>query len=151
MGHVGTGRYVGLKPYTPQNDDGMRIDPAPSEPCASGPSPAAAAAAAPALEPPVVIAVFQGLRVMPVSGLSPSAFQPNSGLVVLPSMMPPAAFRRRTNGASASGTRVAKMCEPDIVRTPLVKARSLIENGTPCRGPSASPRMTAASASRARS
>ena len=109
MGHIGTRPYDGFSPYTPQNDDGMRIDPAPSEPWASGPRPAAAAAAAPALEPPVVIAVFQGLRVMPVRGLSPSAFQPNSGLVVLPSITPPAAARRRTNGASTSGTRVAKM------------------------------------------
>src|SRR5262249_10601495 len=97
MGHRGTRPYVGFRPYTPQNDDGMRMDPAPSEPWASGPRPAAAAAAAPALEPPVVIAVFHGLRAMPVSGLSPSAFQPNSGLVVLPSMTPPAAWRRRAD------------------------------------------------------
>src|SRR3989442_11152897 len=122
MGHIGTRPYVGLRPYTPQNDDGIRMDPAPSEPWARGPRPAAAAAAAPALEPPVVIAVFQGLRVMPARGLSPSAFQPNSPLVVLPSMMPPAAWSRRTNGASTSGTRVAKMGEPDMVRTPLVNA-----------------------------
>src|SRR5437660_9979577 len=109
MGHIGTRPYDGFSPYTPQNDDGMRIDPAPSEPWASGPRPAAAAAAAPALEPPVVIAVFQGLRVMPVSGLSPSAFQPNSVLVVLPSITPPAAAGRRTNGASPPGTRRGKM------------------------------------------
>src|SRR5205809_5653742 len=109
MGHIGTRPYDGLRPYTPQNDDGIRIDPAPSEPWASGPRPAAAAAAAPALEPPVVIAVFQGLRVMPVSGLSPSAVQPSSGLVVLPSMTPAAAAGRRTKGAATSGTRVVEM------------------------------------------
>src|SRR2546427_9796072 len=106
MGHMGTRPYDGFSPYTPQNDDGMRIDPAPSEPWASGPRPAAAAAAAPALEPPVVIAVFQGLRVMPVRGLSPSAFQPNSGLVVLPSLTAPAAAGRRTNGRATAGTRL---------------------------------------------
>src|SRR5881296_2307295 len=115
----------------PQNDEGMRIEPAPSEPWCNGPRPAATAAAAPALDPPVVVAVFHGLRVMPVSGLSPRAFQPNSGLVVLPSITPPAAARRRTNGASTSGTRVAKMWEPDIVRTPRVNARSLIEYEMP--------------------
>src|SRR2546422_10314826 len=104
MGHMGTRPYDGLRPYTPQNDDGMRIDPAPSEPWASGPRPAAAAAAAPALEPPVVIAVFQGVRVMPVRGLPPSAFQPNSGLVVLPSITPPAAATRATDGAFTSAT-----------------------------------------------
>src|SRR2546425_2360073 len=65
----------------PQKLDGIRIEPAPSEPWWSGPSPAAAATAAPALEPPEVMPGFHGLRVMPVSGLSPSAFQPNSGVV----------------------------------------------------------------------
>src|SRR5437867_13433441 len=120
MGHIGTRPYDGLRPYTPQNDDGMRIDPAPSEPWASGPRPAAAAAPAPALEPPVVIAVFQGLRVMPVTGQSPRPFQPNSGVVVLPSRTPPACFRRRTTGGSTSGTRCSKTNDPDIVRMPLV-------------------------------
>ena len=57
---------------------------------------------------------------MPVSGLSPSPFQPNSGVVVLPSMTPPACFRRRTTGGSTSGTRCSKMNDPDIVRTPFV-------------------------------
>src|SRR5437016_14205263 len=89
MGHIGTRPYDGFSPYTPQNDDGMRIDPAPSEPWASGPRPAAAAAAAPALEPPVVIAVFQGLRVMPVSGLSPSAFRRTPGPSVCPALRRP--------------------------------------------------------------
>src|SRR5262247_1335934 len=113
----------------PQNADGIRIDPAPSEPCCNGPRPAATAAAAPALERPVVIAVFHGFRVMPVSGLSPSAFQPNSGLVVLPRKIPPAFCSRGMNALSASGTRRSKMHEPPIVRTPLVKFRSLIEYG----------------------
>ncbi len=130
----------------PQKAEGMRIDPAPSEPCWSGPRPAAAAAPAPALEPPVVIAVFHGLRVLPVSGLSPMPFQPNSGVVVLPSITPPAARRRGTNGASTSGTRAAKMCDPDIVRMPFVSARSLMAYGTPWIGPSGSPIITAASA-----
>ena len=110
---------------------------------------AAAATPAPALDPPDVMPGFHGLRVMPVTGLSPSAFQPNSGVVVLPSMTPPAAFRRRTKGASVSGTRCSKMGEPDMVRIPAVIARSLIENGTPWSGPSAPPFITASSARRA--
>jgi hypothetical protein len=124
----------------------MRMEPAPSEPWCSGPRPAAAAAPAPALEPPVVIATFHGLRVLPVSGLSPIPFHPNSGVAVFPSITPPASRRRVTNGASTSGMRVAKMCEPDIVRMPFVNARSLIEYGTPCSGPSATPFITASSA-----
>ena len=120
MGHIGTRPNDGFSPKIPQNPLGMRIDPAPSEPWWSGPSPAAAAAPAPALEPPVVMPVFQGLRVMPVSGLSPSPFQPNSGVVVLPSMTPPACLRRRTAGGSTSGTRCSKLNDPDMVRTSFV-------------------------------
>src|SRR6266542_3516538 len=114
-----------------------------------GPRPAAAATAAPALEPPEVMPGFQGLRVMPVSGLSPSAFHPNSGVVVLPIMMPPAPLSRRTKGASTSVTRCSKMQEPAMVRTPLVNARSLMVNGMPWSGPSTSPRAAACSARRA--
>ena len=42
----------------------------------------AAAAAAPAEEPPVVVRVSHGLRVEPVWLESPRPFQPNSGIVV---------------------------------------------------------------------
>ena len=85
----------------------------------------------------------------PVTGLSLQPFQPNSGTVVLPIEMAPASARRSTKGASSSGIRLAWMLEPAMVRTPLVKARSLMVVGTPCRGPSASPRITACSARRA--
>src|SRR5881397_4151967 len=127
MGHIGTRPNDGFSPKIPQNPLGIRIDPAPSEPWWSGPIPAAAAAPAPALEPPVVTFVFQGLRVIPVRGLSPIAIQPNSGVVVFPTMTAPASFRRRTNGASTLGTRSRKMNDPDIVLTPLVRWRSLME------------------------
>ena len=46
----------------PQRAAGMRIEPAPSEPCATGPSPAATAAPAPPDEAPEVRSRFQGLR-----------------------------------------------------------------------------------------
>src|SRR5712691_13169599 len=98
----------------PQKADGTRMDPAPSEPWWSGPRPAAAAAAAPALEPPEVMPGFHGFRVIPVSGLSPSAFQPNSGVVVFPVRIAPASFRRRTYGASTSPTRFSKTNEPNF-------------------------------------
>src|SRR5438445_9016498 len=84
-GADGTRPKVGLMPKTPQNEQGMRIDPPPSLPRCSAPMPAAAATAAPALLPPGVWPGLHGLRVMPVSGLSPIGFQPNSGVVVLPS------------------------------------------------------------------
>jgi hypothetical protein len=79
----------------------MRIEPAPSVPRFNGAMPAAHAAAAPALLPPEVRSRSQGLRVMPVSGLSPIAFQPNSGVVVLPRMTAPASRSRATAGLSS--------------------------------------------------
>ena len=82
----------------------MRIEPPPSVPTASGAIPEATAAPAPPEEPPQVRSVFQGLTVRPNSGASVSGLWPNSGVVVLPTMMPPAALRRATATMSASGT-----------------------------------------------
>ena len=57
---------------------------------------------------------------------------PNSGTLVLPMMIEPAAFMRSTMMASAAGTKSLKMREPCVVRMPLVAARSLIACGKPC-------------------
>ena len=56
---------VGLRPKRPQQEAGMRIEPAPSPAEAIGTRPAATAAAEPPLEPPGVRCGFQGLRVTP--------------------------------------------------------------------------------------
>src|SRR3546814_15054743 len=61
----------------------------------------AKAAAEPPLEPPGVRSKFQGLRVMPYFGLSVTAFQPNSGVVVLPRKMAPLSRARATAGESS--------------------------------------------------
>ena len=53
---------VGFKPYTPQHDAGIRIEPAPSLAPPTATIRAATAAAEPPLEPPVVSAVDHGLR-----------------------------------------------------------------------------------------
>ena len=82
----------------------MRIEPPPSVPTCSGPSPAAQAAEAPPLDPPGVRSRFQGLRVGPKSRLWVAPIQPIVGVLVLPSMMPPAALSRATIGASSFGT-----------------------------------------------
>ena len=82
----------------------MRIEPPPSVPTWSGPRPAAAAAEAPPLEPPGVRPRFQGLRVGPKRRLWVAPIQPKVGVLVLPSMIAPAAFRRSTIGASSLGT-----------------------------------------------
>src|SRR2546429_8660852 len=55
----------GLSPNSPHHADGMRIEPAPSEPSAAPTSPAATAAALPPLEPPGARWRVPGLRVAP--------------------------------------------------------------------------------------
>ena len=62
---AGTRPKDGLKPTTPQNDAGIRMDPAPSEPSATGTIPEATAAAEPPLEPPAVRPLRHGLVVLP--------------------------------------------------------------------------------------
>src|SRR4051794_15302649 len=90
----------GLYPTTPQNADGMRIEPAPSVPSSAVHSPAATAAAAPPLEPPADRPKFQGLRVGADTRLTVLALHPYSDVVVLPTTRAPAARSRATAGAS---------------------------------------------------
>ena len=103
---------VGLIPNTPQNEDGIRIEPAPSPPWASGPMPSATAAAAPPLEPPAVSPWRQGLWVEPCTRLVVSPFHPSSGVAVLPSTAAPASRSRATTGASAGEASSAYTSEP---------------------------------------
>src|ERR1700682_6328147 len=105
-------------PARPVRQHGMRIEPPPSVPSPNGVIPAATEAAAPALEPPGVFAGFHGLRVMPVSGLSPTALQPNSLVVVLPIRIAPAFLARSTKGASAAAILPAMQREPNAKRSP---------------------------------
>ena len=135
----------------PQKAAGIRIEPAPSLPWCKGPNPAAAAAPAPAEDAPAFMPCFHGLCVMPVSGLSDTPFQPNSEVVVLPSTMPPSAWRRGTTGVSSVGWKPFAVRLPLWVGMSLVQARSLIVTGTPCRRPMRSPPMRAFSAARAAS
>src|SRR6185437_14397770 len=100
-------------------------------------------------DPPQVRDRSQGLAVRPKSGASVKHLWPISGVVVLPTRIAPAAFSRATATESAVGTLSANTHEPKVVRTPLVLTRSLTANGTPCSGPSRSPRIAAASAARA--
>src|SRR5207253_10125115 len=74
-GYIGTRPKVGLRPTSPQKLAGMRIEPAPSEPSASGPSPAATPAAPPPVDPPGGRVRSQGLRGSPDNGLSVGAGQ----------------------------------------------------------------------------
>src|SRR5436853_7941053 len=105
----------------------MRIEPPPSVPMWSGPSPAAAAAEAPPLEPPGVRSRFHGLRVTPKTRLWVAPIQPNVGVLVLPSVMPPADFIRWTIGASWAGTLSRDNGVRNVVHVPLSFTRSVSE------------------------
>src|SRR5262245_39937477 len=130
-GYIGTRPKVGLKPTRPQKLAGMRIEPAPSEPSASGASPAATAAAPPPVDPPGVRVRSQGFRDSPNNGLSVEPRHANSGRLVRPMKIAPAARRPATAGASSVGTNSVIRREPYVVRSPDVQRLSLIEIGTP--------------------
>lgn len=130
----------------PQKPAGMRIDPPPSLPSARQPMPVAAAVAAPELLPPGLRSRFQGLRVMPVRGLSPQPFQPNSGVVVRPRKTALAARRRAIDGASSAAMSLSdEVREPRPVGLPFTIIRSFSETGTPSSRPSGAPRIQRAS------
>src|SRR5205814_5554781 len=74
------------------------------------------------------------------SGLSVTPFQPNSGVVVLPSSTAPASRKRATAGASSShGPFGSIVFEPRSVGQPRARIKSLIETGTPSSGPIGAP------------
>ena len=91
-GPIGVRPRVGFSPNSPVHDAGIRIDPPPSEAFAIGSTPAAVSADAPPEEPPDVCSRFHGLRVFPCSSDSVVAVSPNSGEVLRPKMLSPAAL-----------------------------------------------------------
>ena len=73
---------------------------------------------------------------MPVSGLSVTPFQPNSGVVVLPSSTAPCSRSRAVAGASSfHGPFGSMVFEPRSVGQPFVRTMSLMETGTPSSRP----------------
>src|SRR5438270_306723 len=129
---LGTRPSDGLKPDRPHNAEGMRIDPPPSDPVAKGTMPAAMAAALPPEEPPGVRVVSHGLRVVPKTALSVCGFQPNSGVLVLPTMTAPAARRRATSTESSAADGSSRYAtDPWLVGRPAASSRSLTPIGTP--------------------
>src|SRR5258705_13247902 len=89
-----------------------------SEPLAKGTMPQESATAAPPDEPPQVFVRSYGLRVAPKTRLKVCEPAPNSGTLVLPRKMAPAARMRVTSRLSCVGTLSLKRGEPKVVRTP---------------------------------
>ena len=133
----------------------MRIEPPRSVPSPAGASRPATAEAVPPLDPPAVRLTSQGLRVVPKMGFVVLTSCANSGVLVLPSTIAPAARRRSTQMESSSGTSCSRIFEPNVVRIPRVKMLSLTTTGTPSSGRgvarAASRRSTASASSRAAS
>ena len=90
-GQRGTSPGVGRRPTTPFQAAGLRSEPPRSLPSAIGSIRQASAAAAPPLEPPAERVVSHGLRVAPKTGLNVCEPAPHSGVLVLPTMIAPAA------------------------------------------------------------
>src|SRR5437588_2954705 len=88
-GPAATSPRPALRPTSPVQAAGIRIDPPPSLAPATGRIPAATAAAAPPEDPPGVRPGFHGLRVGPNSSGSVMPLAPNSGVLVLPKMTSP--------------------------------------------------------------
>src|SRR5207247_5195739 len=105
------------------------------------------AATAPPEEPPGVLRVSQGLRVTPVNGLSVTAFQPNSGIVVLPMMIAPCSRNRATAGASWLTGASEVSFDPKRAGMPATSTLSLTPTGTPSISPLGAPAIQRASES----
>src|SRR5215469_18368230 len=100
---LGTRPTEGRNPTTLQNAAGLRREPPVSEPVATGTSPQARATAAPPDEPPQVFVRSYGLRVAPKTVLNVCDPAPNSGVLVLPTVIAPARRIRSTIRSSSVG------------------------------------------------
>ncbi len=88
---IGVRSRVVFMPTKPQLAAGMRMEPRPSLAWAMGTMPDAVAAAAPPEEPPEMWSGFQGLPEGPSRSELVTPGIPNSGVLVLPTRMTPAA------------------------------------------------------------
>ena len=127
---------------------GTRIEPPVSEPSVAGTSPAATEVAPPLVEPPVIRLGSQALRGWPVCGLWPVMPSANSTMLSRPQSMAPAASSLAITVAVVTGRWPLKMVEPYSLSSPARWNMSLCASGTPCNGPSTSPRALASSAAR---
>src|SRR5437660_1428383 len=136
-------------PTRPQKPAGMRIDPPPSPPVASGTRPPATAAAEPAEDPPVVLVRSQGLPVTPWRRVTLTFRPPNSLAVVWPVSTAPAARRRLMTVASWVDTRSEKTRLASLSGQPSTGSSSLTPTGSPPSGAETSAPATLARAASA--
>ncbi|MNK88988.1 hypothetical protein D3C87_1089810 [compost metagenome] len=128
---------------------GFRSEPIPSDPSATGSMRCAREAAAPPLLPPALTAGSHALRVTPHRVLNVCEPSPNSGVVVLPITMQPAAFMRAVRMESLVGMLRASSSQPFVVGKPTTSAKSLTAMGMPCSQPRTLPLASSTSAASA--
>jgi len=138
-----------LSPNDPVYAAGIRIEPPQSEAVASGVIPDAIAAELPPEEPPGVRARFHGLRLAPKSRFRVKAVWPNSGVLVLPTTIAPAALSRAIWTESSCARLSLNGAEPKVVVIPATSSRSLTPSGSPASGPVSAPRTSFSSSIRA--
>ncbi len=105
-------------PTSPQHAAGSRIEPPVSEPSAPKTARAATAAPGPLDEPPGMCAGFHGLRTSPVISLWPVVPSANSTMLSWATSSAPAASSRASTLAVWSGTKSARMREPQAAGRP---------------------------------
>ena len=132
--------------YVPQKFDGMRRDPPPSPPVATGAEVCGDGCCCATTGAAGCAGCVPGvLPVMPRE-FSQVPTKPSSEQFVFPRMIPPAWRMRSRNAALFCGMWSLKMMDPLVVRMPAVIWLSLMGMGRPCSGPRWSPFMMAASA-----
>jgi len=147
----------GLRPATPQNADGQRIEPFVSSPTAAGTIRAASAAPLPPLLPPEMRVVSYGLCTAPYDSLWADIWciKPSttfmSGQVVLQNGIAPAATSRPTTAACFFGMYPLSAEFPPVDDSPATASWSFTANGSPAAAPSFTPRARDRSTSRAAS
>src|SRR5262245_18218609 len=115
----------------PQNIAGWRIEPPVSVPSVAGRMREATAAAEPPDEPPGTSFVFHGFFMVPkyeVTVDEPIAY---ASMLSLPIATMPAALRRPVTCDSYGATKFSSIRDPQVVRQPSVRNRSLWQMGTP--------------------
>src|ERR1043165_4606395 len=138
-------------PTMPQQAAGWRSEPPVSVPSAAMHWPAATAAAEPPEEPPGTRSMFQGLRVTPKAEFSVEEPIANSSMLVLPTIIAPAAFSLATAVPSYGGTKLPRIFEQQVVRMPFVMQISFSGIGMPRRAAAPPFVLSRASARRASS
>ena len=133
-------------PTAPHSDGGTRREPVVSVPTPPSAMPATTAAVAPDVDPPVTRSGSCGLRQSPWWGLRPSIPYASSLVWPLPTTTAPAARRRATAGASASGCQ-RHAAVPAVVGIPATSITSLTHTGIPHSGPGGAARAAARAAS----